>query len=261
VNPLDAAATRGPAEAPSPPAGTDRAEATALDVRLELFEGPVELLLYLVRRHELSATEVPVARLTDDFLGSIRRASGLNMEAASDFLIMAAVLLRLKVRSLLPKNPDEDLATPTVTLEQILDEFRRYQHVAKLLSNRETERRLMYPRLGESPRSKLAESEDVVALTAALRRVLSRLGPERTARIAPPAVRLEDKLAQLRRLLNERQEVNFEEAVTGTTVAEVIVMFIAVLELVRLGEIRVRQEAEFGTIRLELRHQTAEATE
>lgn len=223
------------------------------DVRLDLFEGPVELLLYLVRKNELDVIDVPVGRLTDDFLGSVRQARELDMESASDFLIMAAILLRMKTRALLPRSPEEDLTTPTISLEQILDEFRRYQQVARLLSDKESERRLLYPRVGESPRSKLAESEDVIALTAAFKRVLSRLTPDRVAQIAPPKVRLEDKIADLRRIIRERKSVDFEEVVTGTTVSEVIVLFIAVLELVRLGELRVRQEAEFGTIRLELR--------
>jgi segregation and condensation protein A len=225
----------------------------APDVRLDLFEGPVELLLYLVRKSELDVLDVPVGRLTDDFLALVRQARALDMESASDFLIMAAVLLRLKVRSLLPRSPEEDLTTPTISLEQILDEFRRYQQVARLLSDKETERRRLFPRAGESPRARLAESEDLIALTAALRRVLAKIGPERVAQIAPPKVRLEDKLAELRRIIRERRSVDFEEVVTGTTISEVIVMFIAVLELVRLGELRVRQEAEFRTIRLELR--------
>jgi segregation and condensation protein A len=218
-----------------------------------MFEGPVELLLYLVRKNELDVLDVPVGRLTDDFLGSVRRAQRLSMEAASDFLVMAAVLLRLKVRGLLPRSPEEDLDTPTVTLEQILDEFRRYQQVARLLSDRESHRRQLFPRLGETPRARLADSEDVIALTAALRRVLARLTPERAAAITPPKVRLEDKIAALRALLVERRAVAFEEAVTGSSVTEVIVMFIALLELVRLGELRVIQEAAFGSIRLELR--------
>jgi len=212
------------------------------------------LLLYLVRKSELDVLDVPVGRLTDDFLTSVRQARTLDMESSSDFLVMAAVLLRLKARALLPRSPgEEDLSTPTVSLEQILDEFRRYQRVAQLLSDKEAERRLLYPRTGESPRAKLAESEDVIALTAALKRVLAKLTPERAAQIAPPKVRLEDKIAELRRIIRERRSVDFEEVVTGTTVAEVIVLFIALLELVRLGELRVRQESEFGTIRLELR--------
>lgn len=238
---------------PEAPAPGTQPPAPILDVRLDLFEGPVELLLYLVRKNELNVADVPVSRLTDDFLGFVRRAHELDMESASDFLIMAAVLLRLKTRALLPRSPEEDLTTPTVSLDQIMDEFRRYQQVARLLSDKESERRLLYPRAGETPRARQAESEDVVALAAALKRVLAKLTPERVAQIAPPKVRLEDKIADLRRIIRERRSVDFEEVVTGTTVAEVIVLFIAVLELVRLGELRVRQQDEFGTIRLELR--------
>ena len=235
-----------PTPDPSPPSPIP-------DVRLDLFEGPVELLLYLVRKNELDVADVPVGRLTDDFLAVVREAHELDIESTSDFLIMAAVLLRLKTRALLPRSPEEDLTTPTVSLDQIMDEFRRYQQVARLLSDKESERRLLYPRAGESPRARQAESEDVVALAAALKRVLAKLTPGRVAQIAPPKVRLEDKIADLRRIMRERKSADFEEVVTGTTVAEVIVLFIAVLELVRLGELRVRQQAEFGTIRLELR--------
>jgi segregation and condensation protein A len=245
--------TAGPDPLPPTPSPVPRPLSPIPDVRLDLFEGPVELLLYLVRKSELDVADVPVGRLTDDFLGVVRQAQELDMESASDFLIMAAVLLRLKTRALLPRGPEEDLTTPTVSLEQIMDEFRRYQQVARMLSDKESERRLLYPRAGESPRAKQAESEDVVALAAALKRVLAKLTPERVAQIAPPKVRLEDKIADLRRTMRERGSADFEEVVTGTTVAEVIVMFIAVLELVRLGELRVRQEAEFGTMRLELR--------
>lgn len=223
------------------------------EVRLEAFEGPVELLLYLVRKAELDVCDVPIGRLTDDYLEWVKGARELNMEAASDFLVMAAVLMRLKVRSLLPRMKDEELDTPTLTLEQILDEFRKYKQVAQVLSEKEAGMRQLWPRPGETPRARAAESEDLLVLTAALKRVLSRLEPGKVAQIAPPKVRLEDRIAALRRVMHERRSLDFEEAVTGSTVAEVIVTFIAVLELVRLGEIRVRQEAEFGTIRLELR--------
>ncbi|MBM3315061.1 hypothetical protein FJY71_04365, partial [candidate division WOR-3 bacterium] len=116
------------------------------EVRLETFEGPVELLLYLVRQSELDVCDVPIGRLTDDYLGYIRQARRLDLEVASDFLVMAGVLVRLKARRLVPSQPDEDTETPTVTLDQILDDFRKYQRVAELLGTREAERRRMFPR-------------------------------------------------------------------------------------------------------------------
>ncbi len=226
------------------------------DVRLQVFEGPVELLLYLVRKNELDVQDVPVARLTDDFLGHIRQAERLNIEAASDFLVMAAVLLRLKVRRIIPVRKDEELDTPTVTLEQILDEFRRYQQAARVLQDREQQRRLVFPHPPVLPRGQLAEQADVVLLTEAFRRVMAKLSAERIVEVAPRKIRLEDKLDQLRRLVRSRGRVTFEEAVDCRTLTELIVMFVAVLELTRLGEIRVRQDEQFGTILLELKTAT-----
>lgn len=223
------------------------------EVRLDLFEGPVELLLYLVRKNELPATDVPVGRLTDDYLEYVRQAQSLNLEIAADFLVMAGVLLRLKARQLVPRQPDEDTDTPSVTIESILDDFRHYQHVAGLLGARESERRQLFPRRGETPRSVPADGEDLTLLAAALQRVLARLEPEKRVTIEPRRVRIEDKLADLRRMLAVRRTVTFEEAVCGQTLTEIVVLFLAVLELVRLGELRVRQEEGSGSIRLDVR--------
>lgn len=226
---------------------------TQPDVNLDLFEGPVELLLYLVRKNELDVLDVPIARLTDDFLGYVRSAQTLQLEGASDFLVMAGILLRLKMRQLLPRPKEEDLETATVTLEQILDEFRRYQQAARVLHEREAERRDLFPRPGGTvPPAPAAESEDLAVLTAAFRRVLENIKPERLHEVAPLKVRFEDKLDDLRRLLRARRRVRFEEAVSGSSLTELIVMFIAVLELARLGELRVTQDAQFATIDLEL---------
>jgi segregation and condensation protein A len=223
------------------------------DVRLETFEGPVELLLYLVRKNELDVLDVPIGRLTDDFLGFVRSARNLNLESASDFLVMSGILVRLKMRQLLPRPKDEDLETPTVSLEQILDEFRRYQKAARVLSDKEQERRQVFPRPGGViPKAPVAEQEELSVLTAAFRHLLENIKPERMVEVGPRKIRFEDKLAALRRLLRARGRLRFEEAVTGRTLTELIVLFIAVLELVRLGEITVSQDEQFGTISLVL---------
>ncbi|MFO7676029.1 MAG: segregation/condensation protein A [bacterium] len=221
------------------------------EVRLDLFEGPVELLLYLVRKAELDIFDVPIGRLTDDFLAFVRSANDLNLESAADFLVMSGILVRLKMRALLPRPKEEELDTPTVTLEQILDEFRRYQEAARLLSKREDERRQLWPHPGGTlPPAPAAEGEELTALTAAFRRLLARVRTERVVEVAPAKVRFEDKLAELRGLLRRRGRLGFEEAVGRGSITELIVMFIAVLELVRLNEIKVVQQDQFGTIEL-----------
>ena len=224
---------------------------TTPDVRLGIFEGPVELLLWLVRRNELDVFDVPIGRLTDDFLAFVRSARTLNLESVSDFLVMSGILVRLKMRALLPRPKEEDLATPTISLDQILDEFRRYQEAARGLADRETERRRFYPRPGGTiPKAPAADREELSVLTAAFRRLLERAKPERVVEVAPRKIRFEDILADLRRLLRRKGRVAFEDALKGGTITELIVMFIAVLELGRLNEITIAQEEQFGTIAL-----------
>jgi segregation and condensation protein A len=222
-------------------------------VRMDVFEGPVELLLYLVRKNELNVLDIPIARLTDDYLAYLRTSPALNLDTAADFMVMAAVLVRLKVRALLPRMAEEDLTTPQVTLEQILDSYRQFQNAAQILARREAQQRLRFPRKGESPRAKPAEQEELALLTQAFSRLLARLKPQPQLTIAPREYKIEDKIQSLRLLINKRMVVDFEEAINGATLTELIVTFLALLELVRLGEVTVEQQEEFGPIRLSRR--------
>jgi segregation and condensation protein A len=219
-------------------------------VRLDFFEGPVELLLYLVRKNELDVLDVPIARLTDDYLAFIRTHHGLNLDNAVDFLVMAAVLMRLKVRALLPHQPEEELSTPQISLEQILDSFRQFQQAARILAQREQDQRLRFPRPGIQPSVRLAEGEDLTQLMRAFSRLLARMAPAPAVTITPQEIKIEDKIEHLRLLLRQKDRVSFEEAVTGASLIELIVTFLALLELVRLGEVRVEQKDEFGPITL-----------
>lgn len=221
-------------------------------VQLDMFDGPIELLLYLIRKNEIDIFDVPIAQLTDDYLSFIRSAQGIDLGFAGDFLVMAAVLLRLKVRALLPRPKEEDLTTPQVSLEQILATYRQFQEAARLLGKKERESLCRFPRRGETPRAQWAEGEDVLLLTRAFTRLLTRLTPP-TVQLAPREVKLEDKIIELRNLIAREETIDFEEVVRRggmATIAEVIVLFFALLELVRLGEIRVEQAGEFGQIRL-----------
>ena len=97
-------------------------------VQLDTFEGPIELLLYLVREQELNIEEIPIARVTDQYLSYIQSPPRLSIENATEFLLMAVVLIRLKMRSLLPRPQTEDLETGAlVSMDEIVAEFQRYR--------------------------------------------------------------------------------------------------------------------------------------
>ncbi len=222
-------------------------------VRLAIFEGPIELLLYLIRKREIDIFDVPIAQLTDDYLNFLRSGDNIDLAQASDFLALAAVLLRLKVRALLPRPPEEDLTPPQVSLEQILDAYRQFQQVANILREKEAASQLRFPRRGGALPVQWVEGGEVLLLTRAFARLIERFSPP-TIEVPRREVRLEDKIAQLRNLLATRQSLSFEEAVVSCetqTLSELIVLFLALLELVRLGEIRVEQEGEFGPIEIQ----------
>lgn len=219
-------------------------------VRLDQFDGPIELLIYLVRNQELDIGEIPIARITDQYLDFIRDRTSLNIDQAAEFLLMAVVLIRLKMRSLFPR-PAESLETgTTVNLDEIVAEFQRYRHAAELLSGMETDRRNLFPRSGAGA-AEFDAGADVMLLTQAFRKVISKLAPKDDWVVERVQLRIEERLAALRAVLAEQRVVDFLAYLAALgTVPEVVITFLAALELARLGEIRVSQDEETGAINL-----------
>lgn len=218
-------------------------------VQLDAFEGPIELLLYLVREQELNIEEIPIARVTDQYLSYIQSLPRLNIENAAEFLLMAVVLIRLKMRSLLPRPQAEDLETGTqVSMDEIVAEFQRYREAANLLAQKEEERRRLFPRAGAAPRD-FAESGDVMLLTETLRTILSRAEAADDWVVERVQLRIENALQALRGQLIEHRTLDFVKYLAGLPkLTEVIITFLAALELARLGEIRISQDWETDAI-------------
>jgi segregation and condensation protein A len=218
-------------------------------VQLETFDGPIELLLYLVREQELDIAEIPIARVTDQYLSCIQGVASLNLENAAEFLLMAVVLIRMKMRSLLPRPPSENLDTGTlVNMDDIVAEFRRYQEAAHLLGGMEETRRNLFPRAGAS-RIEMSTGGDVLLLTNAFQAVVKRLAPKDDFVVERVQLRIEERLLSLRNVLAGQRVVDFIEYLTTmTTISEIIITFLAALELARLGEIRVSQDEATGAI-------------
>jgi segregation and condensation protein A len=220
-------------------------------VQLETFDGPIELLIYLVRQQELSISEIPIALVTDQYLNYIQSRASINIENAAEFLLMAVVLIRMKMRSLLPRPEGENLETGSlVSMDEIMAEFRRYQQAAQVLSGLETQRRNLFPRSGAS-RAELDTSGDVMLLTNAFRRIIAQLEPKADWVVERVQLHIAECLIALRALLAEHRVIDFDEYLrTLPDLARVIITFLAVLELTRLGEIRVSQDEVTGGILL-----------
>lgn len=227
-------------------------------VQLETFEGPIELLLYLVREQELNIEEIPIARITDQYLSYLQSLTHVSIERAAEFLLLAVVLIRLKMRSLLPRPQTEDLETGAlVSMDEIVAEFQRYREAANVLAQREDERRRLFPRAGAAwghPSEGYpldAGAGDIMLLTETLRAIVSRAEPSDDWVVERVQLRIENALQTLRGLLIERRALDFI-AYLGSLgkLTEVIITFLAALELARLGEVRISQDWETGAILL-----------
>ena len=243
----------------------------AYKVKLDAFEGPLDLLLYLIRKNEVDIYDIPISLITEQYLAYIALMQELNLDVAGDFLVMAATLIHMKSRTLLPRpDPAQDDAVeedPREALVRRLLEHQKYKAAAELLHERETLRSAQFMR----PDASVAEAAgddyepelevDLFSLLAAFRGVLERAN-RRPHMVLPPAqISIEDRIHQLLGRLSETEACGFEELFEDGdgSRAFMIVSFLAVLEMIRLKLIRVFQSGSFGAIRVYKRARPADA--
>ena len=228
-------------------------------VRAGQFEGPLDLLLHLVRVNEVNITDIPIATITEQYNAYLELMRELNLEIAGEYLVMAATLLHIKSRMLLPADPtaaEEEEDDPRAGLVQQLLEYQRFRQAAENLQAMETRRGLIWTRDGVP--EEFADEEllavDMFDLLQAFRALVGRLGEEAQLRLRRDTVSVAEKIAWLSDLLRERRSVVlttlFEELPTRL---DRIATFLAVLEMMRMATIVAFQRKLFGEIRLALR--------
>lgn len=225
-------------------------------VRLDRFEGPLDLLLFLIRRDEVDITNIPVARITEQYLEFLGQIDRIDIDVAGEFLVMAATLMRIKAKMLLPvprSDDDEDEGDPREELVQRLLEYRLYKEASETLKTQEGERRGLFER-GMVPTEDEAGPLPLAPATLfdlleALNRVLARR-PERVVyEVRTEAYDIEDKMSFIARTVAEDGRLRFSTLMERARARmEIVVSFMALLELVKLGTIVVVQEANFADI-------------
>jgi segregation and condensation protein A len=231
-------------------------------VRTEVFEGPFDLLLHLIARQRVDLWQVSLSRITEDYLAEIRRMRQLNLEVATEFLVVAATLLELKAARLLPA-PDADPDEAEAALEERdllfarLLQYRAYKQVAGLLGARFAGQAAYVPRRvgAEDLLRQIApnllvgvEPPELARLAAAA--LTPAPAPEvTTAHIAPPKLSVAEAVAELAARLRERRTSSFEELVGRQALPiEVVIGFLALLELYKRSLVEIEQTATFGEI-------------
>jgi segregation and condensation protein A len=243
------------------PAGTEfESSPDAYSVSLEHFSGPLDLLIHLIKKNEVNIYDIPIALITGQYLQYIDLMQELDLDLAGDFLVMAATLIHIKSRMLLPRpdpsqeDGDED---PRDVLVNRLLEYQKYRAAANLLHERETLRSAQWQR----PDQRVAdiageeyETEvevDLFSLMAAFQAVLTRA--RQRPRLALPAeqISIEERIAQLLGRLSETDSCGFEDLFDDVSSRPaLIVTFLALLEMIRLRLVRVFQAGMFGAIRV-----------
>jgi segregation and condensation protein A len=229
-------------------------------IRLLNFEGPLDLLLHLIKKHEVNVYDIPISLITQQYLDYLDLMQEMDLEVAGEFLVMAATLIHIKSRMLLPRpdptqeDPEED---PREALVRRLLEHQRFKAAAELLHEKEIQRSAMWQRpdervtdvVGEAPEPEI--EVDLFSLVAAFRQVLERARARPRVVLPPEQMPIETRIEQLLARLSETEACGFEDLFADVqTRAGMIVTFLALLEMIRLKQVRVFQQGNFGPIRV-----------
>jgi len=238
-------------------------------IKLARFEGPLDLLLHLIKRDEIDIYDIPISHITQQYLAYIELMRALDLDVAGEFLVMAATLMRIKAKMLLPLpaiGEEEEEGDPREELVQRLVEYRQFKEAASTLKLREEDRRQLFERgmvpgddeMGPLP---LAPAS-LFDLLDALNRVMSRVPEPAVYEVQGEIYGVEEKMSLIATMVAERGKVSFTELLLRCRVrAEMIVTFMALLELIKLGQVWVVQSANFADITLMARAEEGSETD
>lgn len=224
------------------------------DVKLEIFEGPLDLLLYLIKKRDLEIAEIPIAQITQDYLVYLGLMKELNLEVAGEFLVMAATLMEIKAQMLLPRpaEAEEEGPDPRVELVAKLLEYQRFKLAAQGLAHRAEEAKGIGYRAcpPEFHEEDYTLEVSFFELLDAFRGVLERI-PKEVQEIVIEEIPLEAKIRAILGAIEGQAFLTLQALFANDTRRlGVIVTFLALLELIRLRQVVVRQARLFGEVRI-----------
>jgi len=233
-------------------------------VKLDVFEGPLDVLLYLIRRDEIDIYDIPITHITDQYVAFLEEARADNLDIVGEFLLMAATLIQIKARMLLPATTEFDEDTellddidPRTELVERLIEYRQFREIAHRLEEREMAEKDYFPRAaavdehksGAEPRA--VGEVNLYDLLAAFTNVLRYAEDQPVVEVIPQRITVEQKIAETTERLRDSTSLRFDDLFgEDNTRLDMVCTFLAVLELIRIGYIRARQSETYGEIRV-----------
>jgi segregation and condensation protein A len=229
-------------------------------IRLPNFEGPFDLLLFFIKRDELNIYDIPIARITEEFLKYIRVMQYFDLELAGEFLLMASTLMYIKSQMLLPRpvsEDDEEIEDPRTQLVQRLLEYKMYKDAAGELSEMaEDQRYVLYRNMFEADKrvetngnGASYKNASLFDLIKAFKTVIERTeldNAQHIVNIFPVTVK--EKYKEILTILKTKKRTSFKEFITGRSKQHIVVSFLAILELIRDKLIFVTQDDSFDDI-------------
>jgi segregation and condensation protein A len=230
---------------------------TDYQLKLAVFEGPFDLLLYLIRKNQIDIYDIPIASITEEYLSYIEMMAKLNLNVASEFIVIAATLLYIKSKMLLPKDEllEGEEEDPRMELMQSLIEYSMFKEISEKLRVYEAKKRDLFERL--YPINVASEDKelqlDLFALARAMDDVLGRIKERRQIVIPGETIRVKDRMYEIIEALRSADSVSFF-TMTERSMDRiyVIALFLGILELLRLKVVSVFQDKLFGDIRIYL---------
>ena len=223
----------------------------------DIFEGPMDLLVHLIKKNEIDIYDIPIAMVTEQYLSYLEWLKSMNIDFAGDFLVMAATLAHIKSRMLLPTVADEDDdEDPRMEIARPLAEYLQLKSAAEELSRRALLGENTFVRQPAEVRDLVPRDEEFIKiglfeLIDAFQQILKNISAEERLELTSDSISVKDRISELVDMFEEKKSLTFEELFAGApNKSDVIITFLAILEMVKLCLVRLAQHSQTGLIRL-----------
>ena len=233
-------------------------------IKINEFEGPLDLLLHLIKQSNIDIYDIEISEITKQYLDYINKMEELNINVASSYIVMAAELMEIKSKSLLPKQEDEEEEEEEISKENLINkliEYKKYKEMAPSFKDLESIRQNIYikspERLNKYIDTKIVKQEDtsIDDLIDAFKKFLERKNTEKpiTTKITNKEYSVKERKTNIKQILKEKNKVLFTELFEENNTGFIIVTFLSILEMTKEKEIVIKQDINFSDITIELK--------
>jgi len=231
------------------------------NIKLPNFEGPLDLLLFLIRKHKIDIYDIPIAFMLEEYLTYLNAMEDLNISIEGEFMEMAATLIQIKLRSLLPRSVEEDLEDPRTELVNNLLAYQKVKETTEILSGLAEENRYYFYRsMDDDVRKEIQQSAvsyeleqkdvDLYDLIKVLQKYIIQKPQEISEDISLDQYKVEIKIKELSKLLRSHKKILFSDLIKNSSRIELIAFFLAILELIKRKKVSIFQSAQFSDIHI-----------